>query len=97
MRVLKGKGTRLIGKATGLLIPKKTASTSMLIHNSQLKPAFQAATAAEDIPAAQVLRNFMRAYVESRQRQDFVAEAKRQFAIIAASSRDPASDEHKVM
>ncbi len=65
--------------------------------DSQLKTAFQAATAAEDIPAAQVLRNFMRAYVESRQPQDFVAEAKRQSALIAKASRDPASDEAQVM
>ena len=40
----------------------------------ELKAAFTAATANEDKPAGQVLRDFMRAYVE----QDFAAEAQRQ-------------------
>src|SRR6266498_1789629 len=65
--------------------------------DSQLKTAFQSATAAEDVPAAQVLRNFMRAYVEKKQRQNFAAEAKRQSALIAAAARDSDSDEAQVM
>lgn len=40
-----------------------------------LKTAFTQATEAEDKPAAQVLREFMRAYVERRDRRLFEAEA----------------------
>ena len=42
-----------------------------------LKAAFTQATEAEDKPAAQVLRDFMRAYVERRNRKAFEAEARR--------------------
>jgi hypothetical protein len=56
-----------------------------------LKAAFQAATEAEDKPAAQVLRDFM------RRRRDFAAEAHRQSVAIAARAADPGSDEAAVM
>jgi len=62
-----------------------------------LKAEFQAATEAEDKPAAQVLRDFMRAYIERRKRLEFAAEAQRQSAAIAARAADPASDEAAVM
>ena len=62
-----------------------------------LKADFQAATEAEDKPAAQVLRDFMRAFVERRKRLAFAAEAQRQSASIAARAADPASDEAAVM
>ena len=62
-----------------------------------LKAAFQAATEAEDRPAAQVLRDFMRAYIERRRRRDFAAEAHRQSLAIAARAADPDSDEAAVM
>lgn len=55
-----------------------------------LKTAFTQATEAEDKPAAQVLREFMRAYVE---RRTFEAEAQRQSRLIAERGRDPGSDE----
>jgi hypothetical protein len=62
-----------------------------------LKAAFQAATEAEDKPAAQVLRDFMRSYISRRKRGDFAAEARRQSEAIAARAADPRSDEAAVM
>jgi hypothetical protein len=62
-----------------------------------LKAEFQAATEAQDKPAAQVLRDFMRAFVERRRHQNFAAEAHRQSTAIAARAADPASDEAAVM
>lgn len=58
-----------------------------------LKTAFTQATEAEDKPAAQVLRDFMRAYVERRNRKTFEIEARRQSREAAARARDPQSDE----
>ncbi|MDN5927051.1 MAG: hypothetical protein L0I29_08260 [Hyphomicrobiales bacterium] len=58
-----------------------------------LKTAFTQATEAEDKPAAQVLRDFMRAYVERRNRRAFEAEARRQSREASARARDPQSDE----
>jgi hypothetical protein len=62
-----------------------------------LKAAFTAATEAEDKPAAQVIRDFMRAYVKRRERQTFEAEARRQSLAIAERAGDPKSDEYAVM
>lgn len=62
-----------------------------------LKAAFTAATAADDKPAAQVLRDFMRFYVKRRERRAFAAEARRQSLLIADLARDPNSDEYAVM
>jgi hypothetical protein len=59
-----------------------------------LKAAFTQATEAEDKPAAQVLRDFMRAYVRNRERRAFEAEAGRQSIEAAELARDPRSDEH---
>ena len=58
-----------------------------------LKTAFTQATEAEDRPAAQVLREFMRGYVERRTRKAFEVEALRQSLAIAERARDPDSDE----
>ena len=63
----------------------------------KLKADFQSATEAEDAPAAQVLRDFMRAYVERRRRREFATEARRQSRLIAARAADPSSDEAEVM
>jgi hypothetical protein len=52
----------------------------------QLKAAFQAAAEAEDKPAAQVLREFMRWYVAGRQSR-----------LIGGVAADPNSEEAKVM
>lgn len=62
-----------------------------------LKTAFAAATEAEDKPAAQVLRDFMRSYVKQRERRAFEAEARRQSRAIAERAKDPNSDEYAVM
>jgi hypothetical protein len=63
----------------------------------KLKADFQSATEAEDKPAAQVLRDFMRAYVDRHRQRAFAAEAQRQSRLIAARAADPASDEAEVM
>jgi hypothetical protein len=62
-----------------------------------LKAAFTAATEAVDKPAAQVLRDFMRAYVKRRERRAFEAEARRQSRQLAAEARDPTSSEAEEM
>jgi hypothetical protein len=53
-----------------------------------LKAEFVAAAAADDRPAGQVLRDFMRRYVAARRRRDFVAEASRQSRLVAAGGND---------
>jgi hypothetical protein len=62
-----------------------------------LKAEFQAVTEAEDKPAAQVLRDFMRAYIARHRRQSLANEASRQSRLIAERAADPASDEAEVM
>ena len=63
----------------------------------ELKAAFTAAVAAEDKPAGQVLRDFMRSYVERRGEQALAAEARRQSRLLAERAADPGSDEAEVM
>ena len=63
----------------------------------ELKAAFSRAAEADDKPAAQLLREFMREYVRARRRQDFESEARRQSARAAEAARDPSSDEAQVM
>lgn len=62
-----------------------------------LKAAFTKATEAEDKPAAQVIRDFMRSYVETRERRAFEAQAQRDCLAINEAVRDPNSDEAQVM
>jgi hypothetical protein len=62
-----------------------------------LKAAFSAAAEAADKPAAQLLRDFMRSYVQQRERRAFEAEARRQSRAIAARAEDPRSDDYAVM
>lgn len=62
-----------------------------------LKAAFTAAAEAADKPAAQLLRDFMRSYVQQRERRAFEAEARRQSRAIAARAKDPRSDDYAVM
>lgn len=69
------------------------ADTFNLRVDPALKAEFQAATQAEDKPAAQVLREFMRHYVERQKRREFAAEARRQAGAIAARAADPNSDD----
>ena len=61
-----------------------------------LKAEFTAATEAEDKPAAQVLREFMRRYVAERARAAFLVEADRQMRAVNARSLDPTTDEYAV-
>jgi hypothetical protein len=75
--------------------PKETSFNLRL--DPALKAAFTAATEAEDKPAAQVLRDFMRSYVRRRERRLWEAEARRQSLEAAACARDPNSGEHAVM
>ncbi len=63
----------------------------------KLKAEFQTATEAEDKPAAQVLRDFMRAYVERQRERAFAVEAKRQSHVLAKRAADPRSDETEVI
>lgn len=63
----------------------------------ELKAAFTAATAEDDKPAGQVLRDFMRAYVERRRDRAATAEARRQSRLLAERAADPDSDEAEVM
>jgi hypothetical protein len=58
-----------------------------------LKAAFTQATEAEDKPAAQVLRDFMRAYVKQRERRAFEAEARRQSLMAAKHRRNSRGDD----
>jgi hypothetical protein len=75
--------------------PKETSFNLRI--DPALKAAFAAATEAEDKPAAQVVRDFMRAYVKHRERRAFEAEARRQSLLVAAAASDPASDDYAVM
>ena len=63
----------------------------------ELKAAFTAATAEEDKPAGQVLRDFMRAYVERRRDRAAASEARRHSHLLAERAADPGSDEAAVM
>ena len=75
--------------------PKETSFNLRI--DPALKAAFTAATEAADKPAAQVVRDFMRAYVRQRERRAFAAEARRQSLEAAKAARDPRSDEFAVM
>jgi hypothetical protein len=63
----------------------------------KLKADFQEATEAEDKPAAQVLRDFMRVYVERQRDRAATAEARRHSRLLAERAADPGSDEAAVM
>jgi hypothetical protein len=71
--------------------PKETSFNLRI--DPALKAAFTAATEAEDKPAAQVVRDFMRAYVKQRERRAFEAAARRQSLEAARCAADPRSDE----
>jgi Protein of unknown function (DUF3018) len=57
-----------------------------------LKAEFMAATETENKPVAEVLREFMRSYVQRVRRRKFAAEARRQSQLVANSA-----DEAEVM
>jgi hypothetical protein len=63
----------------------------------KLNAESQSTTEAQKKPAAQVLRDFMRAYVERHRRRVFATKAQRQSRLIAVRAADPSSDEAEVM
>ena len=71
--------------------PKKSRFTFRI--DPALKAAFSRATEAEDRPAAQVLRDFMRTYVKQRVRRAILSEARRQSLEAAVRAADPQSDD----
>jgi len=75
--------------------PKETTFNFRL--DAELKSEFTAATDADHQTAAEVLRRFMRTYVEQKRRRKFNTEARRQSLAIAARAIDPGSDEHATM
>jgi hypothetical protein len=81
---------RETGRCRVQVAPKPIRSISGSIP---LLRAPSRATEAEDKPAAQVLREFMRLYVAREQRKVFEAEAQRQSREAAERARDPKSDE----
>ena len=62
----------------------------------ELKAAFTAATAKEDKPVGQVLREFMRGYVQRQQDRAATAEARRHSRVSTERAADPGSDEAAV-
>jgi hypothetical protein len=77
--------------------PRAKADSFNFRVDPALKAAFTAAADAAHRPAAQVLREFMRAYVRHRQQRAFDAEARRQSLVIAEAAADPYSEEAAVM
>jgi len=75
--------------------PKETTFNFRL--DPELKSEFTAAADADHQTAAEVLRRFMRTYVEQKRRSAFETEARRQSLAIAARANDPKSDEHATM
>ena len=67
-------------------------STLNLRIDAALKAEFMQVVEAEDRPAAEVLRSFMRRYVDEARKRRFAAEARRQSQLIASSE-----DEAEVM
>jgi hypothetical protein len=82
-------------------VPATSQDTKETTFNFRLDPALKAAfteaAEADREPAAEVLRRFMRSYVDQKQRSAFEAEARRQSLAIAARARDLKSDEHEAI
>jgi hypothetical protein len=77
--------------------PARKVETVNFRVDPALKAAFTEAAAAEDKPAGQLLRDFMRDYVARRRRRAFAAEAARQSRVLAAAAADPGSEEAAVL
>jgi hypothetical protein len=71
---------------------RRKEDTLNLRVDSALKAEFVAATETENKPVAEVLRKFMRSYVQRARRRRFAAEARRQSQLVGASA-----DETEVM
>ena len=63
----------------------------------KLKAEFQTAAEADDKPAAQALRDLMRAYVDRQRQRAFSSEARRQSRVLAERAGETGSDEAGVM
>jgi hypothetical protein len=75
--------------------PKETTFNFRL--DPALKAAFTEAANSDQQPAAELLRRFMRSYVDRKRRSAFESEAMRQSLAVAARARDPKSDEHTAL
>jgi Protein of unknown function (DUF3018) len=71
---------------------RRKEDTLNLRVDPALKAEFMAATDTENKPVAEVLREFMRSYVQRARRRMFAAEARRQSQLVADSA-----DEAEVM
>jgi metal-responsive CopG/Arc/MetJ family transcriptional regulator len=65
-------------------IPRAVETMTIRLER-KLKDEFVAAAKFENRPASEVLRDLMTEYVEHRERQQFVAEARRQSELVALS------------
>jgi hypothetical protein len=74
----------------------KEASFNLRIDPA-LKAAFTAAALAQDKPAAQLVRDLMRAYVKQRERRVFEAKARRQSDLLAEAGAEPESDDYIII
>jgi hypothetical protein len=77
--------------------PRSNADSFNFRVDPALKRAFIDAAESTRRPAAQVLRELMRAYVRHRQQRALHAEARRQSLVIAQAAGDPYSEESAVM
>jgi hypothetical protein len=57
----------------------------------KLKREFMTAAKAENRPVAEIIRDFMVAYVDRKKKKEFEAEARRQSAMIARSTDEKRS------
>jgi len=71
---------------------RRKEDTINLRVDPDLKAEFMAATETENKPVAEVLREFMRNYIQRARRRKFAAEARRQSQLVANSA-----DETEVM
>jgi len=71
---------------------RRKEDTLNLRLDPALKAEFVAAAEMEDKPVAEVLREFMRSYVQRARRRRFIAEARKQARLVATSA-----DEAEVM
>ncbi len=77
--------------------PHPTEESFYFGVDSKLKAEFQSAAESDNRPLAQVLRDFMRAYVERRRPRTLAADARRQSGLVSARAAHPDSDETAVM
>jgi len=71
---------------------RRKEDTINLRVDPDLKAEFMAATETENKPVAEVLREFMRNYIQRARRRKFAADARRQSQLVANSA-----DETEVM